>query len=186
MPRAGQVQEEDLNRTMKASGGAITFTVYDMKDITLRSCETFEESPKSTSCTIILRGGAEQFMEETEMSLHDSIMIFPIFQFLVRFNTEGILMFDRFKVATAGYNKELCRTLPVSSPALSLAIHFLDKYRYYMICNHCKHDAFWFHLFRPSIYIYNWITVPQYLYSRLKIYGPCHTFIFIPTPSVKS
>ena len=72
---AGQVQEEDLNRTMKASGGAITSTVHDMKDITLRSCETFEESPKSTSCTIILRGGAEQFMEETERSLHDSIMI---------------------------------------------------------------------------------------------------------------
>ena len=108
---AGQVQEGDLNRTMKASGGAITSTVHDMNDITLRSCETFEESPKSTSCTIILRGGAEQFMEETERSLHDSIMIFPIFQFLVRFNTEGILMFDRFKVATAGYNKELCRTL---------------------------------------------------------------------------
>ena len=73
---AGQVQEEDLNRTMKASA-----------DITLRSCETFEESPKSTSCTIILRGGAEQFMEEMERSLHDSIMIFQIFKFLVRFKT---------------------------------------------------------------------------------------------------
>ncbi len=31
--------------------------------------------PKSKTCTIILRGGAEQFMEETERSLHDAIMI---------------------------------------------------------------------------------------------------------------
>ena len=30
---------------------------------------------KSKSCTFILRGGAEQFMEETERSLHDAIMI---------------------------------------------------------------------------------------------------------------
>jgi T-complex protein 1 subunit eta len=31
--------------------------------------------PKSKTCTIILRGGAEQFMAETERSLHDAIMI---------------------------------------------------------------------------------------------------------------
>merc|ERR1712004_877033 len=67
---AGRVVEEDLN------------------DETLGTCETFEEKqiggerfnlfrgcPKSQSCTIILRGGAEQFMEETERSLHDAIMI---------------------------------------------------------------------------------------------------------------
>ena len=30
---------------------------------------------KSKTCTVILRGGAEQFMEETERSLHDAIMI---------------------------------------------------------------------------------------------------------------
>merc|ERR1719310_234 len=85
---AGRVPEEDLNRTMKACGGAIQSTVHDLDDSTLGSCETFEEKqvggerfnffygcPKSTSCTIILRGGAEQFMEETERSLQDSIMI---------------------------------------------------------------------------------------------------------------
>merc|ERR1719420_2119505 len=84
---AGRVPEEDLNRTMKACGGAIQSTVHDLDDSTLGSCETFEEKqvggerfnyfygcPKSTSCTIILRGGAEQFMEETERSLHDSIV----------------------------------------------------------------------------------------------------------------
>jgi len=85
---AGRVPDEDLQRTMKACGGAIQSTVHDLNDQTLGTCETFEEKqvggerfnffygcPKSTSCTIILRGGAEQFMEETERSLHDAIMI---------------------------------------------------------------------------------------------------------------
>jgi len=85
---AGRVPEEDLQRTMKACGGAIQTTVHDLNDDTLGTCETFEEKqvggerfnffygcPKSKTCTIILRGGAEQFMEETERSLHDAIMI---------------------------------------------------------------------------------------------------------------
>merc|ERR1712029_225843 len=85
---AGRVPEEDLNRTMKACGGSIQTTVNDLCDDTLGSCELFEEKqvggerfyfftgvPKTKTCTIILRGGAEQFMEETERSLHDAIMI---------------------------------------------------------------------------------------------------------------
>ena len=31
--------------------------------------------PQAKTCTVILRGGAEQFIEETERSLHDAIMI---------------------------------------------------------------------------------------------------------------
>lgn len=31
--------------------------------------------PHTKTCTIVLRGGAEQFLEETERSLHDAIMI---------------------------------------------------------------------------------------------------------------
>jgi len=85
---AGRVPEEDLNRTMKSCGGSIQTTVHDLNDQTLGTCETFEEKqvggerfnffyggPKACSCTIILRGGAEQFMAETERSLHDAIMI---------------------------------------------------------------------------------------------------------------
>jgi len=85
---AGRVTEEDLNRTMRSCGGAIQTTVHDLDDNTLGECALFEEKqvggerynfftgvPKSKSCTIILRGGAEQFMEETERSLHDAIMI---------------------------------------------------------------------------------------------------------------
>merc|ERR1712083_1048329 len=85
---AGRVTEEDLNRTMKACGGSIQTTVNDLSEDTLGYCELFEEKqvggerfnfftgvPKTKTCTIILRGGAEQFMEETERSLHDAIMI---------------------------------------------------------------------------------------------------------------
>uniref|UniRef100_A0A3Q2YHS5 T-complex protein 1 subunit eta n=1 Tax=Hippocampus comes TaxID=109280 RepID=A0A3Q2YHS5_HIPCM len=59
-----------------------------LTDDVLGQCELFEEvqvggerynlfkgCPKAKTCTIILRGGAEQFTEETERSLHDAIMI---------------------------------------------------------------------------------------------------------------
>uniref|UniRef100_A0A8K9V3B1 T-complex protein 1 subunit eta n=1 Tax=Oncorhynchus mykiss TaxID=8022 RepID=A0A8K9V3B1_ONCMY len=85
---AGRVQEEDLKRTMMACGGSIQTSVGSMTDDVLGRCEVFEEvqvggerynffkgCPRSHTCTIILRGGAEQFMEETERSLHDAIMI---------------------------------------------------------------------------------------------------------------
>jgi len=85
---AGRVVEEDLKRTMKACGGAILTTVSDLNDKTLGTCELFEEKQVGgerynllTGCTqgktatIILRGGSQQFMEETERSLHDAIMI---------------------------------------------------------------------------------------------------------------
>lgn len=35
----------------------------------------FKGCPQAKTCTIVLRGGAEQFLEETERSLHDAIMI---------------------------------------------------------------------------------------------------------------
>lgn len=35
----------------------------------------FTGCPEAKTCTLIMRGGAEQFIEETERSLHDAIMI---------------------------------------------------------------------------------------------------------------
>lgn len=35
----------------------------------------FTGCPNAKTCTLILRGGAEQFLDETERSLHDAIMI---------------------------------------------------------------------------------------------------------------
>jgi len=85
---SGRVPEEDLKRTMKACGGAVMTTANDINASVLGQCEYFEERqiggerfnifqgcPNATTCTIILRGGSEQFLEETERSLHDAIMI---------------------------------------------------------------------------------------------------------------
>ncbi len=87
---AGRVTEEDLKRTMKACGGAIQTTVESLatEPSALGTCALFEEEQigsdryniftgcsNAKTCTFILRGGAEQFIEETERSLHDAIMI---------------------------------------------------------------------------------------------------------------
>jgi len=85
---AGRVQEEDLKRTQKACGGSVITTVHDISESVLGTCDTFKEiqiggerynlftgCPQAKTCTLILRGGSEQFLEETERSLHDAIMI---------------------------------------------------------------------------------------------------------------
>jgi len=85
---AGRVVDEDLNRTMEACGGTILTSVSSVTPDGLGSCELFQEEqigneryniftgcPKGKTCTIILRGGAEQFIDESDRSLHDAIMI---------------------------------------------------------------------------------------------------------------
>jgi T-complex protein 1 subunit eta len=88
---AGRVQEDDLKRTQKACGGAIITTVENLNGQSQQifgTCELFEETqigserynfftgcPKAKTATMILRGGAEQFIDEVERSLHDAIMI---------------------------------------------------------------------------------------------------------------
>ena len=85
---AGRVMEEDMNRTMQACGGAVQSSVTDLKGEYLGTCKLFEERqiggerfnffegcPGAKTCTLVLRGGAEQFIEETGRSLHDAIMI---------------------------------------------------------------------------------------------------------------
>lgn len=85
---AGRIPEEDLNRIMASCGGSILTTVSQINKSVLGSCEEFYEQQagsdrynyfmggsKAHACTILLRGGAEQFIAETERSLHDAIMI---------------------------------------------------------------------------------------------------------------
>jgi len=85
---AGRVEDGDLKRTMKACGGAVLSTVHDLAEDTLGHCGEFEEKqvggdrynlfsgcPVAKTCTLVLRGGSSQFLEETERSLHDAIMI---------------------------------------------------------------------------------------------------------------
>ncbi|UJR09951.1 hypothetical protein I4U23_014174 [Adineta vaga] len=88
---AGRVQDDDLKRTQKACGGAIITTVENLDEKSQQifgTCDLFEETqigserynfftgcPKAKTTTMILRGGAEQFIDEVERSLHDAIMI---------------------------------------------------------------------------------------------------------------
>src|SRR5262249_46312454 len=78
----------DLQRTVKAVGGTIQTSVNGLKAEYLGTCKLFEERQiggerfnlfsgceKAKTCTFILRRGADQFIEEVERSLHDSIMI---------------------------------------------------------------------------------------------------------------
>mmetsp|Transcript_13143 Transcript_13143/g.32229 ORF Transcript_13143/g.32229 Transcript_13143/m.32229 type:complete len:543 (-) Transcript_13143:104-1732(-) len=85
---AGRVEASDLDRVAKATGGMVQTSLNDLNDDILGRCGTFEERqvgserfnvfkgcPDSKTTTIILRGGAEQFIAETERSLHDALMI---------------------------------------------------------------------------------------------------------------
>ncbi|KAK9473977.1 TCP-1/cpn60 chaperonin family-domain-containing protein [Dipodascopsis tothii] len=85
---AGRVAADDLDRVIQAVGGSIQSTTSDIKPQYLGTCDYFEERqiggerfnvftgcPKAKTCTLILRGGADQFIAEVERSLHDAIMI---------------------------------------------------------------------------------------------------------------
>ena len=85
---AGRVAHDDLNRLAKATGGVIQTTVNGLTDDVLGTCGFFEEKQignerynlftecvGTKSCTIVLRGGADQYIEEAERSLNDAIMI---------------------------------------------------------------------------------------------------------------
>ena len=85
---AGRVANEDMERVIKAVGGSIQLTCSNISEKDLGTCELFEEvqvgserynvfkgCPEARTCTLILRGGAEQVIAEVERSLHDAIMI---------------------------------------------------------------------------------------------------------------
>lgn len=85
---AGRVATDDLDRVAKATGAVVQTSVFGITDSVLGECELFEEKglgderfnfftgcPKAKTATIILRGGGEQFLEETDRSIHDALMI---------------------------------------------------------------------------------------------------------------
>ncbi|KAM0054196.1 putative chaperonin Cpn60/TCP-1 family, chaperone tailless complex polypeptide 1 (TCP-1) [Helianthus debilis subsp. tardiflorus] len=85
---AGRVAEDDLHRVAAATGGTVQTSVNNVIDEVLGTCDVFEEKqvgnerfnifsgcPSGQTATIVLRGGADQFIEEAERSLHDAIMI---------------------------------------------------------------------------------------------------------------
>ena len=85
---AGRVPKDDMDRLIKATGGVVQSTVSGLTSNILGNCGDFEEvqvgaerfnffkeCPNTKTTTIILRGGAEQFIQEAERSLNDAIMI---------------------------------------------------------------------------------------------------------------
>ena len=85
---AGRVPAEDIVRVSKATGAMLLQTCNDINEKALGTCGLFEEKqigaerynlfsncPKSKTATIILRGGAQQFIEETERSINDAVMV---------------------------------------------------------------------------------------------------------------
>lgn len=85
---AGRVPYDDLNRLAKSTGGVIQTTVNGISKDVLGTCGEFEEvqlgndrynlfkkCTGTKSCTIVIRGGADQYIEEAERSLNDAIMI---------------------------------------------------------------------------------------------------------------
>ncbi|KAJ1655882.1 T-complex protein 1 subunit eta [Dispira simplex] len=86
---AGRVAAEDMDRVIQAVGGSVQSTCSDIiAEKHLGTCDYFEEKqiggerfnlflgcPAARTCTLVLRGGAEQFIAEVERSLHDAIMI---------------------------------------------------------------------------------------------------------------
>eukprot|EP00967_Tisochrysis_lutea_P141897 scaffold261319_cov32-Tisochrysis_lutea.AAC.3 len=85
---AGRVEDGDLRKVAKATKAQIQTSCNDLNAPgVLGTCGTFEERQVggerfnffqgckgASTCTFILRGGAEQFIEEAERSLHDAIM----------------------------------------------------------------------------------------------------------------
>lgn len=85
---AGRVAGDDLDRVSKATGAVVQTSIHGITDNVLGECDLFVEKglgderyniftgcPKAKTATIILRGGGEQFLAETERSVHDALMI---------------------------------------------------------------------------------------------------------------
>lgn len=77
-----------MERVNQATGATTQSTCTDIQERHLGTCGSFEERqiggerfnifsdcPAAKTCTLVLRGGAEQFIAEAERSLHDAIMI---------------------------------------------------------------------------------------------------------------
>jgi T-complex protein 1 subunit eta len=85
---AGRVEEGDMRRVAKATGATVQTSTNGIYDGVLGCCGRFEEKrmgdetfnvftecPVSLTSTLVLRGGTEQFIAESERSVHDSLMV---------------------------------------------------------------------------------------------------------------
>lgn len=77
-----------MRRVARACGAQVQTSIHNLSPDVVGSCGSFEEKqfgderfnifedcPQNKTTTILLRGGAEQFIAETERSIHDAVMI---------------------------------------------------------------------------------------------------------------
>jgi T-complex protein 1 subunit eta len=85
---AGRVEKNDMHRVAKATSAITQTSLNDLSEDILGTSTLFEERqvggerynlftgcPNTKTATIVIRGGANQYIEETERSLHDAIMV---------------------------------------------------------------------------------------------------------------
>jgi len=85
---AGRVFDADLKRVAKATGASVQTSTHGFSPEILGTCGVFEERrvgderfnvftecPAKLTSTIVLRGGTEQFIAESERSVHDALMV---------------------------------------------------------------------------------------------------------------
>lgn len=85
---AGRVPDDDMQRISKATGAMMQTSTSDIPEEAVGTCGLFEEKQvggerfnfltqcaAATTCTVMIRGGAEQFVEEAHRSLHDALMV---------------------------------------------------------------------------------------------------------------
>ena len=111
---AGRVPAEDMQRVLRATGAHLQSSTASIQPaLHLGHCATFEERqvgserfnffngcPQARTCTLILRGGSEQFIAEVDRALHDAIMI-----------AKRALAGDRFVAGGGAVEMELSRFL---------------------------------------------------------------------------
>ncbi|KAH3686196.1 hypothetical protein WICPIJ_002830 [Wickerhamomyces pijperi] len=118
---AGRVAAEDMDRVIQAVGGSIQTTVSNILPEHLGTCEDFSEvqigserynifkgCPQAKTCTLILRGGAEQVIAEVERSLHDAIMIVK----RAVENNEVVAGGGAVEMEISKYLRDYARTIP--------------------------------------------------------------------------
>jgi len=85
---AGRVSADNLQRVADATGAIMQTSVSSLTPEVIGTCGEFQEkqvgdarinifteTPNSSTCTIVLRGGSDQFIAESERSVHDALMV---------------------------------------------------------------------------------------------------------------
>lgn len=84
----GRVPSDDMERVAQATGAVMQTSVFGIEDKVLGTCAKYEEvqvgnerfevfsgCPAARTATLVLRGGADQFLEESHRSAHDALMV---------------------------------------------------------------------------------------------------------------